>query len=226
MQRFSFVVVVGVIALGIQAPSAESVLSQYRGMTLGDSRQAVVDRLQLPADSVKVVHDHPELVQQVTWRPRPFISGSAEGSDSIAEMLLTFHAGQLAQIAVTYARERTQGLTDADMREALETSYGPALLPSTPLQPKAAAYSQLPIAQWDDGKTLLILWREHFPNRFGLSITSIAFAAALRQAVTDGVRVEAEAAPARELARRAAEAAVIRERDEKIRLDNKAKFKP
>jgi hypothetical protein len=227
MQRLSVLFLLGVVAFGIPATAAESVLAHYRGMTLGEPLQAVVDRLQLTPADVKTVHAQPALVQQVTWRPRPFNSGVTPTVESIAEMLLTFHAGQLAQIAVTYERTRTQGLTDADLREALEGSYGPSLLISTPTQRAAGIPSpEMAIGRWEDSETVLILWREQFPNRIGLTLTSIARAAALQAAIADGVRVEAEAAPARELARRAAEAAAIRERDEKIRLENKTKFKP
>lgn len=227
MRRVSLSILIGVIALATPAQSAESVLAQYRGITLGDSLQTVVALLQLTAGDVKVVHDQPALVQQATWRPRLPVSGLLEDSDSVAEMGLTFHAGQLARITVDYARVRTQGLTDADLREALERRYGQSLLVSVPTQPIASAASPgKSIARWEDAETLVILWREQFPNRIGLIIASTDRVAAIERAAVDAARLETEAGPARELARRAAEAAAIRERDEKIRLENKTKFKP
>jgi hypothetical protein len=227
MRYVSFLALTCVIALSVPAASAESALSQYRGVTLGDSVQAVVERLKLTAADVKVLHDGPAPVQQLTWRPRPHLSGSAEVPDSVAELVCTFQAGQLVQIAVIYDRARTQGLTDADLHEALGASYGPSMLVATATQPSGLPVSpRMLIGRWEDPATLLILWREQFPNRVGLTITSIAHEVALKQAIAEGVKLEAEAAPGRERARREAEAAVILTRDEKIRLENKTKFKP
>jgi hypothetical protein len=227
MQYLSLLTVTCVIALSVPLISAEPVLAQYRGVTLGDSLQAVVDRLQVAASDVKVVHDSPALIQQVTWRPRPFLTGSTGESESVAEMVLTFHTGRLAQITVIYDRARTQGLTNADVHEAMGSAYGPSMLVATPTTPTTGAVSaQVPIGRWEDAETLLILWREQFPNRIGLTITSIATDAALQQAIADGVRLDVAGGPARDLARRAADAAVIQARDAKIRLDNKSKFKP
>ena len=47
-------------------------------------------------------------------------------------MVLTFYEGRLARIAVTYDRERTQGLTNADLHEAITSLYGASLLLSVP----------------------------------------------------------------------------------------------
>jgi hypothetical protein len=101
------------------------------------------------------------------------------------------------------------------------------MLIATPTRPATRpAPERRTVGRWEDAETLLILWREQFPNRVGLVITSLASDAALQQAISDGVRLHAAEAPARDLARRAAEAAAIEARDEKIRRDNKRKFKP
>ena len=64
-------------------------------------------------------------------RPRP-----------LAELVLTFHQARLARIVATYDREKTVGLTDADLEELLSEVYGVPLLRST-----AHARSSPPIAQ-------------------------------------------------------------------------------
>jgi hypothetical protein len=214
------------IAVSMPAFAAESRLAQYRGVTLGDSVQVVVERLHLTAADVHVVHDSPSLIQQVSWRPRPFMSGSVDEANSVAEMQLTFQADRLGQIVVIYDRARTQGLTDEDVRVALGGTYGPSMLIPTSAQPRAAGSERVTIGRWEDATTLMILWREQFPNRIGLTITSIGSDAALQQAIADAARLAADGAPARELARRTAEAEAIRLRDEKIRLENKKTFKP
>lgn len=214
------------VAVSVPALAAQSALAQYRGVALGDSVQVVVERLHMSAADVTVVHDSPMLIQQVIWRPRASIGGSAGSADTVAEMVLTFQAERVGQIVVIYDRARTQGLTDDDVRDALGRTYGPSMLIAVPPPRAASASERVTIGRWEDATTLLILWREQFPNRIGMTITSIASDAALQQAIVDGARLAAAGAPARELARRTAEAEAIRLRDEKIRLENKKTFKP
>ena len=104
-------------------------------------------------------------------------------------MVLTFHLGRLARIAVTYERERTQGLTDADLLELMGPAYGASQLIVTPTQ---STFTVTPsgerqtIGRWEDAETLMRLWRDHYPNRVGLTITSIVGDRALQQALIDG----------------------------------------
>lgn len=227
MLRVSLLTLMCALSLVLPATSAESVLSQYRGVTLGDSVQAVIDRLQLVASNVQVVHERPTVVQELTWRPHRFLSGTNLEPDPLAEMVLTFHAGRLARIAVTYDRERTEGMTNADLHEAMGRVYGASMLLAIPTQPTTTpSAARQTIGRWEDAETLLLLWREQYPNRVGLTITSIAADAALQEAIAAGVRLHAAGAPARDLARRTAEATALQTKDEKIRRDNKAKFKP
>ena len=212
-------------ALVPPSPSAAFAFSHYRGITLGDSVQVVVDQLKVPITEVKVVHERPTLVQQLTWRPHRFISGTSIEPDSLAEMVLTFHLGQLARISVAYDRERTEGMTNADLLEAMSSTYGTSLLLPTPQPPLASTDPEV-FGSWKDDATLVVLWRERYPRRVGLTITSIAADLAMQEAIESGVRLDATEAPARDLARRTAEATALRTRDEKVRRDNKAAFKP
>jgi hypothetical protein len=228
MLLVSLVTLTCAMSLVLPATSAEFVLSHYRGVTLGDSVQVVVARLKMTAAYVKVVQERPTVVQELTWRPHPFISGATAGPDALSEMVLTFHGGLLARIAVTYDRDRTQGLTDADLHDALGSVYGVSLLVGTPTQPIIISPSpeRQTIGRWEDADTLLLLWREQYPTRVGLTITSIASDRALQEALADGGRLHAAEAPMRDLARRTADAAALEAREEKIRRDNKAAFKP
>ena len=224
MLRVCLLAVASVMSVGVPATSGEPVLSHYRGVTLGDSVQAVVDHLRLVAADVKVVHERPTLVQEVTWGPSRVTSIEP---DPLAEMILTFSAGRLARIAVSYDRERTQGMTNEDLQEAMGSVYGVSMLIATPLQTTSTPSAERQtIGRWEDAETLLLLWREQYPNRVGLTITSLAGDQALQQAIAEGARVDAAEAPARDLPRRIDEAAAIQARAEKIRQDNKAKFKP
>jgi hypothetical protein len=68
-------------------------------------------------------------------------------------------------------------------------------------------------------------WREDYPRRIGLTIASVAADRDLHAAIADGARL-AEEAPQREHEKGAAVAAVLKERNAQIRLENKAKFRP
>lgn len=214
-------------AVAIAAPvtaHAQS-LSSYRDVALGSPVAVVVDQLNVSASDVKVVHQRPSLIQQLTWRPQRFISGSTVGPDPLAELILTFHLDRLVLIAVTYDKDMTKGLTNADLLEAFNGPYGRSML--VPVRYSVAASTEPEvIGRWDDSETLVLLWREAYPNRIALTIASIAAEPALREATADGVRLDASEAPARDLARREIEEAARRAREEKSRRDNKATFKP
>ena len=227
MSRVLLLIALAATAFVLPVAAAESVFSRYRGVTLDDSVQVVVDHLKAAISDVKVVHARPTLVQQLSWRPRQFVSGASIEPDPMAEMLLTFHLGRLVRIAVIYDRNRTAGLTDADLHDALSGVYGTSMLRSTPIGATIALPAdQHTVGRWSDSETLVQLWREKYPDRVRLTITAIDADLAMQQAIVDGMRLETSEAPERDLARRAAEATALRARDENVRRDNKAAFKP
>jgi hypothetical protein len=215
------VIVAVTVPLGASARYAE-----YRGVVLGDSVATAVARLQAEASTVKVLYEQPSLIQELTWRPSRFISGETVAPDALSEMVLTFHLGELVRIAAAYDRERTQGLTDADLNELVSGVYGLSMLQPSATRPAAPASGRRTIGSWSDADTLVELWSEALPRRAGLVVTSKTGAAVLDQASATALRRESDAAPQRERDRLAAVAAAIIVRDEKIRVENKATFKP
>jgi hypothetical protein len=227
MCRVLILTIVYATAIAISVSSAQSRLSRYRGVTLGDPVQVVVDQLKVTSSDIKVVHERPTLIQRITWRPRRSISGTVVEPDPLGEMVLAFHLGRLAGITATYDLDRTKGLTNADLHEAFTNSYGTSILVPTPTRTTVVSRAEPEIiGRWDDAETLVVLWREPSTNRITLTIKSIATDRAMQEAIADGLRLEASEAPARDLARRATEDAALRARDEKARSDNKAAFKP
>jgi hypothetical protein len=49
---------------------ASPVFSHYRGVTLGDSVASVMTELKADAANLKVLHEVPSLIQELTWRPQ------------------------------------------------------------------------------------------------------------------------------------------------------------
>ena len=208
--------------------SAQSTLPRHRDVTLGDTVQVVADLLKVARQDVKILHAGPALVEELTWRPNRYASGPAVTPDAVADVVMTFHADRLARMVVVYERERTQGLTDTDLIDALTEVYGLATLASTPTQharPNPSSERRT-FGRWEDADTLVLLWRDVYPNRVGLTISSITADPALQQAIADGERLYLSGAAQRDLDRRAAEASAAAAGDEKLRLENKKKFKP
>ena len=228
MNRVLLMTVVCAASFVLPVASAESPFSRYRDVTFGDPVQVVVDRLKVPLSDVKVVQDRPTLVQQITWRRQRSISGATVEPDPLAEMVLTFYLGRLARIAVSYDRDQTAGLTDADLHEALTSTYGTSMLLSRRTSSVVLIESSEPepLGSWGDADTLVVLWRQAYPERVRLTLTSLVDDRAMQAAIADGVRLEKSEAPARDLARRDAEAVAARAQAENVRRANKATFKP
>jgi hypothetical protein len=212
------------------AAFSPEVLSRYRNVSLGDTLPVVVERLHIAATDVKVISAEPSLVQEVSWRPHRFISGSPVSADPLGELVLTFHHGRLVRIVANYDRERTAGLTDADFRELFSGVYGLALLPSaTPAaiaETSSAHAERRTLSSWQDAETSVTLWQDQYPSRVGLTITSFSGARELRMSLIEAARLDAQVAPARERATQAAAAAAIKQREAEVRRENKAKFRP
>ena len=138
---------------------------------------------------------------------------------------LTFHRGRLARIVATYERDRTAGMTDADLHAAFTATYGTAMLVPTPTAAGVAG-EPVTIGRWGDAETLVVLWREDYPRRIHVSISSVAEDRTMQEAVASGKRLDAIEGPARDIVRRATEDFAARQRTAKIRSDNNATFKP
>jgi hypothetical protein len=223
----ALVLVIVSATLPLRASDADTVFSHYRTLTLGDSVPAVIEALQARLADVKVVQERPSLVQELTWRRQRYVSGVTVMADPLDELVLTFHLGRLARIAVTYDRNRIEGLTDADLTDAFTGVYGAPMLPSTAshgsgVTPRPAG----DLGLWSDGETLVTLRRDGYPRQVRLTIAMLDADAAMREALTDGAELAASEAPGKELARQTADAAALLERAERIRRDNKASFKP
>ena len=213
--------------LPLHASGADTVFSRYRTLTLGDSVPAVVEALKAPPADVKVVQERPSLVQQLTWRRQRYVSGVTVMADPLDELVLTFHLGRLARIAVTYDRNRIEGLTDIDLTDAFTEVYGAPMLPSAASHRSGVAPGPAgDLGLWSDGETLVTLRRDGNPRQLRLTIATLDADAAMRDALADGAELAASEAPGKELARQAADAAALMARAERIRRDNKASFKP
>jgi len=211
--------------MAVPVVSASPVYSRYRGVSIGDSVSVVVASLHMAPSDVAIVHARPAMIQQLTWRPNQFFANKAGPPEALAEMVLTFHLGRLARVVATYDRDRTEGLTNADLHDSFATIYGAAMLVPTPSGVRSASEPEI-IGQWGDGETLVVLLRETFPSRITVSVSSVAADRLLQDSLASGVRLDTIEAPTREMVRLLSEELSHRRRGEQSRLDNKSAFKP
>jgi hypothetical protein len=233
--------IVVVVALGLllssAVPQAEG-RAGYRGFQLGATVQSVVALVKMPGMEARTVHQRPALLQTLEWRPAFFASRFAEQQkDPVQQVVFSFYEDQLYSIVVDYDRDRTDGMTSADVIEAMRESYGP---PSSAAVNKTAAVknqweseSGTPVARWSEAEDSVVvlyqssdLYRSSGVSRFRLVITSPRLEALSRTAAAQALRLDEREAPQRESARQKKEMEALRESQEKARFANRAAFRP
>lgn len=205
--------------------------SRYRDFQLGGDLASVTASTKVAASAVKTIHLRPALMQELEWRPPYFMSGStAPQNDPVQQIVFSFYNDQLFRLVITYDRQRTDGLIDADLIEALSTTYGPRLNPAA--KKTRAVASQLeedsgtPVARWGDGDYSVVLYRSSYGSGFRVIVTSPRLEALAHAADAQAIRLDEREAPQRELARQKKADEDTRVSQEKARITNKAAFRP
>jgi len=143
--------------------------------------------------------------------------------------MFSFYDDQLFRIVVDYARHRTAGMTETDVIDAITKAYGPASKPApdmTVAVPARYGVPDTPVAVWGNSEYEVTLLRVAYPETFRLVLTHTRLEHLARVASVDAVRLDAEEAPQREIARRQKEADDAGAAREKSRTENKAVFTP
>jgi hypothetical protein len=213
-----------VLATGVlQAQSG----AHYRNFQFGASLASVATLTGVRASQATVVHQRPVLLQDLEWRlPYTFIDAPA---DPVEQIVFSFCDDHLFRLVVDYSRRRTEGLTNADVIEAVSTMYGQPSQGSSSagggLSP-AADQSGIAIAEWHAADYSAILYRSSFGSGLRLVVTSPALALVAHNAELDAVKLEAREAPQLERARQQREADAAQAALEKARTTNKPAFQP
>jgi hypothetical protein len=106
-------------------------LSRYRMFELGTDVAALSALTGVPASEATIVHQRPILLQDLAWRPSRWTPGSnSDSTDPVEQVRFSFYNDHLFRIVVDYGHDRTEGMTDADMVEAISAVYGPNVKPS------------------------------------------------------------------------------------------------
>jgi hypothetical protein len=205
---------------------------QYRDFALGSTVSSIVSQVQLAASDARVLHERPALLQELQWRTPYFTAGSSEPQhDPVQQIVFTFYNDQLFRMVIDYDRQRTEGMTDADMIEAFSAIYGPAsTLKAKPAIARTSSRLDVDtgrnLARWGDASYSVGLFRSSLESGFQAVVTSTALDAQARTADAQAVRLDERTAPAREIARQKKADEDARVSQEKARAANKAAFKP
>ena len=214
------------IAISTTLASGAPELSRYRVFEFGMDVAAVARRAGISPEP-RVVHQRPELIQELMWLPSRLGLLVHEG-DSAQKILFTFYNNQLSRIVVSYDRSRTEGLTAEDVIEAISATYGAAMIPGGGI----AAVSPRPntddkiLAHWEDPQYAISLFRSKYLSTFGLVLLSKRLDRLAALATAEAILMDERAAPARETARQQQQTDEERISEETLRRLNKAAFKP
>jgi hypothetical protein len=221
----------------ISAPLIDSqYLSRYREFQFGATLLEIAEQGYLKPSEARTIHQRPAVIQELEWQPQGFLSSSPR-ADSVRNILFSFYNGELFRIVVTYDPDRTEGMTDEDLIEAISAKYGTAtrpvaeiILTSTHLYNEGEKLildqSKRVIARWEDSQFLFNLFQYSSQGAFGLVGSSKRLDALAQAAIAEAIRLDKQEAPERETERQKKKIGESRARHEKARRANKAPFRP
>jgi hypothetical protein len=204
--------------------------STYRGFQLGSTVEAVLKTVGMPRSDVRVVNVRPALIEELEWNTSR-TGNRSEMAGSLRGIRFTFHSDELFKMVVTYDPRETEGLTAADVSEAISAQYGTMTVPenvSVVISADSSTFqdSQQVTALWQDPHYSYSLYRSTYGGAFGMVIISKEGAVKGHLAEKESLRLDQLEAPQREMARVKKEEAERKAAQETARAANKVKFRP
>jgi hypothetical protein len=219
---------VSILLLSIQQLSAQDRM-RYREFQLGSDVASVAKLIGTASSDIKLVHQRPAVIQDVEWRPRYFSRSASPKTDPVELIVFRFYDDQLFRVIVDYDRDGTEGMTEADMIEAITAEYGPTsrVLPTSNRAPTLDyGAADVPVAIWGDKESSVTLLRVAYPVSFRLVVAFTRLDNLARTASAEAIRLDAKEAPQREIARQKKESDEALAALEKAKTENKAVFRP
>ena len=175
-------------------------LSSYRGFQFGMNLSAVAQQTGMNRAEAKMLHQRPAMIQELWWQ-RSF-GGSSLQRDPVGEIVFSFYNGDLFRMLISYDRDRTGGLTDDDMIEAISAKCGLAARPVARivLFSSSQVYNENEkvIALWEDSQYSYSLYRSSRRRAFGMLILSKRLDTLAQGAIVEAMRLDNQEAPRRE----------------------------
>jgi hypothetical protein len=215
------------VALSVNFIYAQE-LSGYREFQFGSSLEMVAKQAGMELSAAKVIHERPALIQELNWYSPLSFSSSPQAS-SVKATLFTFYNGQLSRLVISYDPNKTKGLTDEDMVDAISVKYGKAARPAEEKTISSSPdynHNERVIAVWEDPQYAFTLFRSPYQSAYGVIGMSKQLDGLAQTANLEAIRIEREEAPAREIKRRQKQDDEEQASQAKSRLDNKPNFRP
>jgi hypothetical protein len=206
-------------------------LSRYRDFQLGSTVATVQKTIGATANDVNSIQQRPARIQELRWRPSERYNERMTPTEPVREVIFTFYNDQLFKMMIDYDRQRTEGLTDVDLIDAISVRYGVPVLQATSLHTNGPARATPPdgdavVARWSDADISLTLVRGTYPTTLRLIIARKSTEGLAQNAAAEAARLDQAEAPQREIERVNRIAEDGRAASEKARLVNKPLFKP
>lgn len=203
-------------------------LAAYRSFRLGMPLADVASRAGIAAPQARLISSRPERIEELDWRINWTPPVATVQPDPFRDVLFSFYNNELFEITVTYDRDRTNGLTEADMTEAISGVYGPAAKPAAAQMTFNSGFSKTVrvIARWEDPRYQMSLVELPYDAGFGMVLLSKEVEAKSALALAESERLDREEAPRREAALLDKQLAEAQAADAKARLSNKEGFRP
>jgi hypothetical protein len=216
------------VVMSFGPPGAEAQnLARYRDFEFGMSVDSVAKQTQLEPARVRTVHTVPDLIQTLLWDRQTYFSSST-ATDPVRSIRFDFYNNQLFKIVTIYANQKLQGMTADDLIEAISKTYGVSSRPdeSIVLSPHTG-YEELQkvLARWENDENIYSLFQSPY-GEFGLMADSKKLDVMAARSIQEAERLEALAAPQREIERRQKEAEERRIMEEKAGSVNRPNFRP
>ena len=167
-------VTVLVLVIATSAVQGQTV-ARYREFQLGGDIASIAALVGMSPSDAKTLHERPAVLQELQWQ-RPYVLRGATPADPVQRIAFSFYNDQLFRMVVDYDRDRTVGMTDADMIEAMSTMYG------TPVTPKVRPTRTLPasdeesgdrVAGWGNTDYTVVLYSYSYTPGFKMVVTSV-----------------------------------------------------
>jgi len=221
---------IGALGLLLAAPLLHSQgRPRYRDFQLGGDLPSISALTGVAVSEARAVHLRPALMQELRWQ-RPYSSSTTPSqTDSVKQIMFSFYNDQLSKMVVDYDHDRTAGMTDADLIDAISVDYGPRVKPGARTGrgtlTRVEEESGTLVARWAGADYAVALYRG-FSSDVRLIVASPRLDALARTADGQATRLDDREAPQREIARQKKETEDARASQEKSRVANKAAFRP
>lgn len=228
MIRFRSLLTASLCVLLLSSAAMGQDLARYRDFQFGMSPEALATQMQINPSAIRTTYHRPAVIQTFQWDKLGY-SESGTQNKSLRSIRFDFYNGELSKIVVTYDPAETNGLTTADMIEAISALYGPAANSDRTIAVSASSVyvdKQTVLASWEDALYSYNLFRSGYGNTYGLVAFSKKLDEMASVSIREGDRLDKLEAPERERALQLEQEADRRAAQEKARLVSKPSFRP